>query len=281
MSANLSVDREAWVAGLISAVGPLLTTRRAGRTVRGLAGVDSTMSEAERWISAGAPDGALVVAATQSAGRGRMGRSWSDHAGSSLLCSVLLRAPVPPALVGLVPLAAGVACARAVAGVTGRRASLKWPNDVLIDGRKVAGLLVEGHAGADAAFVVGLGVNLGNAAVPDGMEDVAASLEVAARDGAPAHVLAAFLNSLEPLVEGIPADGGAEVLAAWESLMDSRGEDVTVSFPGTDRPPLSGVAMGLAGDGALRVDTPDGETLVYAGDVTLRAPAEVWLGGQR
>ena len=253
---------------LLSNVAPLLSTRRAGRTGRALGQVDSTMSEAARWMADGAPDGALVVAATQSAGRGRMGRSWSDHAGASLLCSLVLRADVPPALVGLVPLAAGVACARAVSEASGRRVSLKWPNDVLLDGLKVAGILVEGHAGADAAFVVGLGVNLGEAAIPQGMEDRATSL--GSTGAAPAHVLGAFLNALESLVDGIGADAGAEVVGAWESLMEGRGEIVTVSFSGTDRPTLTGAALGLAPDGSLRVGTADGETRVYAGDVTLR-----------
>lgn len=112
--------------------------------------VDSTNARARELAERGAPHGTLVTAAEQTAGRGRQGRSWSAPPGQALLCSLLLRDPP-----NLLPLATGVA----VAGLIGEQATLKWPNDVLLDGRKVAGILAEGRPGEGWA-VVGIGINV-------------------------------------------------------------------------------------------------------------------------
>ena len=120
--------------------------------------IGSTNARARELAAAGAPHGTLVTAAEQSAGRGRQGRTWTAPAGRALLCSVLVRDP--PALL---PLAAGVAVAEAVAEVVaevvGSEARLKWPNDVLVGGRKVAGILVEGRP-QEGWAVVGIGLNV-------------------------------------------------------------------------------------------------------------------------
>jgi BirA family biotin operon repressor/biotin-[acetyl-CoA-carboxylase] ligase len=214
-----------------------------------------------------------VVAASQSEGRGRRGRTWADHPGASLLCSVVLRTELPVALVGLIPIAAGVAAGAAVESAAGVRPELKWPNDVLIAGRKVGGILVETHA-ASGSVVIGLGMNIGREAVPPDLADVATSLETEADAMvAPSGVLAGFLNALESLVNGLAVDNGVRVRREWEARMAWRGMTVTVSPAGDGGPAVSGVALGLADDGSLRLATTTGVTAVYAGDVSLSGPA--------
>src|SRR5581483_5084191 len=116
--------------------------------------VDSTNALARQLASNGAPHGTLVSAAEQFAGRGRQGRTWTAPAGRAVLCSVILRDPPR-----LLPLGAGVAVAETVDRTIGSRAALKWPNDVLLDGRKVAGILVEGRP-QEGWAVVGVGLNV-------------------------------------------------------------------------------------------------------------------------
>jgi BirA family biotin operon repressor/biotin-[acetyl-CoA-carboxylase] ligase len=250
---------------------PLLTTARLGRAARAFDAVGSTMTEAAAWAAEGAPDGALVVARRQTAGRGRHGRTWADEDGASLLVSLVLRPALPPERLGLVPLAVGVAAAEAVERVADLRPALKWPNDLLLDGRKAGGILVEGQLtpGRPATLVVGVGLNVGQASFPPELAGRATSLARAAgRPVEHAPLLAALLDALERHLDGL-ADGGTTLRAAWEARMAGRGAAVTVAFPNTPRPPLSGRALGLAPDGALRLATPDGEVAVHAGEVTV------------
>src|SRR5690606_12415094 len=142
-------------------------TARFGRTHRALGATGSTNADALAWATEGAPDGALVTAEHQTAGRGRHGRTWTDAPGLSLLASLLLRPTLPPDRLGLLPLAAGLAAADAVESVTGLVPRLKWPNDVLLGGRKVGGLLLESRLGdGPATVVLGLGLNVGQADFP-------------------------------------------------------------------------------------------------------------------
>src|SRR5262249_16427568 len=120
----------------------------------------STQTVARAWAQDGAPEGAVVLADYQTAGRGQRGRSWAAPAGSALLFSVVLRPPVPVARWPEIPLAAGCAIAGGVETAGPVVARLKWPNDVVVDGRKVAGVLAEGVAGAPPLVILGIGVNV-------------------------------------------------------------------------------------------------------------------------
>lgn len=257
---------------LLSALLPLLTTARLGRAARAFEVIPSTNAVAAAWAAEGAPDGALVVAEHQTAGRGRLGRAWADEPGQNLLASVVLRPALPPERLGLVALAAGVAAAGAVEGVAGLAPALKWPNDVLLGGRKAGGVLVEGQLAprGPAAVVVGVGLNVNQTSFPAALAGRATSL---AREGgrpvARAPLLAALLAALEAHADALAADGGAGVRAAFEMRMAGRGDVATVAFPGSARPPLVGRALGLAEDGALRLATAGGEVAVHAGEVTL------------
>jgi BirA family biotin operon repressor/biotin-[acetyl-CoA-carboxylase] ligase len=210
------------------------TTPSRFADVRWFTEVDSTNRVAADLVRAGAGDGLVVGADHQTAGRGRRGRTWESQPGSSLLASVVLR-PVP----SLVTLAAGVAAAEACEAVAGVSVDLKWPNDVLLGGAKVGGMLCE--LVGDAA-VVGLGLNLGWA--PPG----AACLG----GGVDRHeLLAAWLAAL---------DAPQDWLASYRDRCSTIGRRVRVELPGST---LEGVAEGVDSDGRLVVDGRP----VLAGDV--------------
>jgi BirA family biotin operon repressor/biotin-[acetyl-CoA-carboxylase] ligase len=203
---------------------------------------DSTNERAKALAAAGAPHGTLITAAEQTAGRGRQGRSWLAEAGAAVLMSVVLRPP-PEAL----PLAAAVAVAEAVPAET----AIKWPNDVLVGGRKLAGILVEGRP-QEGWVVLGIGLNVSG--IPEEVGDIAASLEGAERD----EVLAALLERLEARLSS-PLE---EVLDEWRRRDALLGQEI--AWDGG-----SGVAAGIDSDGALLVDTDDGRVALVAGEVHL------------
>lgn len=150
----------------------------------------------QRLLAEDAPEGAVAVADEQSEGRGRLGRSWAAPAGTSLLASVALRPAVPTAHLAELSVVAGRACAAAIAELTGLAPEVKWPNDVLVEGRKVAGILAEAREGR---VVLGVGVNVSQRRdeLPERTEFPATSL---ALEGAPvdrAELLAALLDHLE------------------------------------------------------------------------------------
>ena len=191
---------------LVDDVQPLLKTDAFGRAIRGHASVDSTNTKAAQWAREGAAHGSVVLTEYQTAGRGRQGRRWEAEPGQNLMFSVVLRPPLPPDRLGLLPLAAGLAVAEAVdpfiAPVT---ASVKWPNDVLVEGRKTCGMLLEtsfsGRAAvidAPAFVVLGIGLNVNQVDFPDALADTATSLRLITGRLVPrAPLLARLLRRLE------------------------------------------------------------------------------------
>ena len=209
---------------------------------------DSTSDRAKQLAAGGAPHGTLVTAAEQTAGHGRQGRTWSAPAGEALLMSVVLR-NWPE----LLPLA----CAVAVAETIGAEARIKWPNDVLVEDRKVAGILVEGRAHEGWA-VLGIGVNVAVREFPDELRDIAASLGREPADIEP--FLTTLLAELARWIGAPPED----VLDAWRARDALRGRPVR--WNGGE-----GTAAGIDGDGRLVVDLADGGTTALdAGEVHLR-----------
>jgi len=209
----------------------------------------STNDRARELAGAGAPHGTLVTASEQTAGRGRQGRTWTAPPGRALLMSLVLR-EVPAVL----PLVAAVAVADAV----GDEAQIKWPNDVLVTGRKVAGILVEGRP-QEGWAVLGIGVNVAVRA-----EDLPAELrETAAGLGSEPAGVEPFLGRLLAALEGRLAAPRAEVLAAWRARDALAGRPVAWDFG-------EGVAAGIDDGGRLLVDTGDRRVALSAGEVHLR-----------
>ncbi|MEL6615689.1 MAG: biotin--[acetyl-CoA-carboxylase] ligase, partial [Bacteroidota bacterium] len=185
-------------AALDLALRARLQTVRLGRPHRHLPSVGSTQAEAAEWAASGAKSGALVTADHQTTGRGRLGREWADEPGRDLALSLVLRPSLPADRLGLVPLAAGLAVVDALDSRV-REVALKWPNDVLVAGRKIAGVLAEttwrtcGSGGQSPTVLLGIGVNVNRRAFPDALADRATSLVLASGDE---HDRAALLADL-------------------------------------------------------------------------------------
>ena len=215
----------------------------------------STNAIALALAAEGAPAWTLVGAGHQTAGRGRLGRTWVDRPGAALLCSVVLRPSWGTDRFGLAALAAGTAMAGAASEMSGLEVRCKWPNDLLVGGEKVGGILSEAHASIEgiAHVVVGVGVNLD---APDGVDGAGAIGIVEMED-----LLTAFLRRLRELLEGRVA----EVVARWRAVSDTLGRDVEATTVSGDT--IRGVAVDLDETGALLVDSDGGRVRVTSGEI--------------
>jgi len=215
----------------------------------------------------------VLVATQQSAGRGRRGRQWLAWPGASLTFSVLWRfAPAAPAPAGL-SLVVGLALARALERVGIPSVMLKWPNDVLVHGAKIAGILVEvsPERGGALTAVIGIGLNLrlpADAVIPaqkGGVTDLARELgEVPAREA----LLATILSELHPMLMAYASSGFAQLRKIWQQRNAFANLAVRVSGDGLD---VTGLCLGVDEEGALLVRTVDSTHRIYAGDVSLRS----------
>lgn len=218
-----------------------------------------------------ADDPQALFAEFQSAGRGRRGRAWVSPFGANIYLSLAWSFPAWPSDLTALPLAVGVACARALRAAGCARAGLKWPNDVLVDGRKLAGILIEhrGEAGGNCRAIIGVGVNLRmSEAQAAGVTQPWTSVEAVLGTPPARNDLAAAL--LSRLVEAAAAfaDGGfAPFVAAWRELDLTRDRPVTIQN-GDER--FDGLARGVDASGALQVETAGTLRRVLAGDVSLR-----------
>ena len=250
-------------------VEPLLGTDWVGRAWRHVARCGSTNDEAARWAKEGAPAGAGVTADEQSSGRGRRGRRWHSPPGESLYFSVVLRPSLPPIAVPPITLAAGVAVAETLARFDVEPA-LKWPNDLLLGGKKVAGILTEMSSARDRVehLVVGIGVNLAAREFPDELRAVATSLRLERRASAPVDrgVFAATLcERLEVWIDRFVEDGAPAVVEGWKRFAPFFGQRLRVSAGSST---LEGVAEDIEPDGALRLRLDDGRAArVVAGEI--------------
>jgi len=217
-----------------------------------------------------AVEGSVLVAGRQTAGRGRLGRQWESPPGTSLSCSLLLQPPmaVPAARWTWLPLLTGVAVVDAVSALAPTvPARLKWPNDVLVSGAKLAGILVERvDTPSGPAAVVGVGVNVGqaDADLPDGATSLAALGVAVTVD----QVRLALLESMAARYGAWARDGGDPATGlrpAYTRLCDTLGRQVRVELPG--RPVAAGQALDVDANGRLVVQTADGPVAVSAGDV--------------
>ncbi|MGH2746453.1 MAG: biotin--[acetyl-CoA-carboxylase] ligase [Actinomycetota bacterium] len=251
-----------------------------GRPLAYFDALDSTQTEAFRWAEEGAPEGALVVADHQTAGRGRRGRAWLSHPGRLLQFSLVLRPRLAVDRLGLITTALGLGVAEGIEQATGLLATTKWPNDVMVDERKVAGILVETRvAGAGIRVAVaGVGINVSWRAeeVPPEIAERATSLLVASAHSSlgplprRAEILALVLLSIEESYRLAIADP-VELLQRARSRSNVLGRRVTVRFG--DGSELEGIASALAGSGALVVETDDGVRELEAGEIEQVRPS--------
>ena len=270
-----------------------LGTLRLGRALRVLEITASTNDDA--WdalagpiLSMGAGDSVTVVALAQTRGRGRAGRGWTQVPGRGLALSVALRLGGDVRQAGVIPLAAGLAVLQACHALGVHAARLKWPNDVLVNGRKLAGVLCEVRGThpkegsthpkegsgtrvknwSGAAVVIGVGLNVGHTReeFPEELRDTATSLALEGATASVEDAAAEFLTRLEPLWNELQNRSRAAVLAEWSRWAAHWGEWVLVRTPAG---PVEGIAQRLDSDGGLVLRTSTGvETTVLAGDVS-------------
>ena len=253
-----------------------LNTREIGATLSIHEEVDSTNRILANLARAGAAHGTVVVAESQTAGRGRLGRPWISPRGVNLYASILLTTARASSAITWVPLLTAVAVVRAITTLSGLSPRVKWPNDVLVprDGgeRKLAGILVEAISGSQAgekAVVVGIGINVNMPAeaFPESLRPSATSLLIeTGHSVARAPLLAALLGEMERLHNQLRDHGADGIAAAYQSLCDTLGKQVRIEMAGSG--PIEGAAEGLAPDGALRLRTREGKILeIRTGDV--------------
>jgi BirA family biotin operon repressor/biotin-[acetyl-CoA-carboxylase] ligase len=254
---DLDADR---IAGELARRGVSL-----GRPLVAVETTTSTNDDAKRAALAGAPSGAAFVADAQTRGRGRLGRSWHSPRGENLYASFVLRPSFEPARAPLVTLASGLAVADALAPLVRANVTIKWPNDVLVDDRKVAGILAEAHIGGSDTdwIVIGIGINVHARSFPSDIAARATSLAIAGasrldRAALFVDVASALSARLDQL-----ASGALSVIRDFEGRDALRGRAVTV-----DGAPA--VARGITESGALVIVRADGsEAHCVAGEVQL------------
>jgi len=216
----------------------------------------------------GAPEGTLVVAEGQSRGRGRLGREWNSPPGVGLYVSVLLRPPLPPTDMPQITLTAAVAVVRALKQAAGVAAGIKWPNDLILAGRKLGGILTEMETESDQIrhLVVGLGLNVNTPQFPAELANLATSLALATgRTHSRLRILQVWLEELESLYQRFLAREFPEILQEWKDYTVTLGREVRVRQGQME---VCGQALEVAPDGALLVQTRAGEIVrVTSGEI--------------
>lgn len=244
---------------------------RIGQRLVCLKQTGSTNADAFRLAEDGAAEGTVVISDAQAAGKGRRGRTWVSPDGVNLYCSVILRPAIMPHEAPQLTFLSAVAVARAISVTTCLKPEIKWPNDLLVGGKKVAGLLNEMSAETDGInfVILGIGVNLNMTAgqFPDDLRHPATSLLI--ESGVPverSRFAAIMLNELDRLYAGFLASGFAPVREEWQRLCNAAGRNMVVSDAGAEI--TRGMFAGIDTDGALLVKTGEGRIeRILSGDV--------------
>ena len=253
-----------------SEIKPLLRTKRLGRAIHYFQTIDSTNSKAYELALRGAKEGELVIAESQEKGKGRLERRWFSPPFLNLYLSLILRPKIPPQQASLITLMAAVATADAIQSFTGLLPLIKWPNDILLKDRKVAGLLNEIHSETDRVhfIILGIGVNLNveEKMFPKEVRTMATSLKVEMGHAISRKAfLQVFLQKMEEWYTIFLKEGATAILNAWRDRAQIKGRQVKIKSFGET---LTGVAMDIDSDGALILETAEGERKrIVAGDV--------------
>ncbi len=234
--------------------------------------VESTQNIAMRLAEEGAPEGALVIAEQQLNGRGRMGRSWISPRGKGIWMSLVLRPNIPMPYAPQLTLLTAVALCRALRRLTTLDIGIKWPNDLLVNGRKISGILLESSAEEDRLkhVIAGVGISV-NLDEPDYDPEVlgkAISLKLAAGKAFDrSEIIAEFLLELEQLYALYRTEGFAPIRSLWEALSISLGKRMSLTTP---QAVIEGVPVGLSDSGAIVVRMDDGSEIpVFSAEMGL------------
>jgi BirA family biotin operon repressor/biotin-[acetyl-CoA-carboxylase] ligase len=250
-------------------------TEILGRSIRLFDEVDSTQNVAHKLVREGAQEGTIVIAEAQTAGRGRMGRKWHSPKGKGIWMSLVLKPEIPLPLLSQLTLLIAVALCRSVRRVTGLEAGIKWPNDLLVDGRKISGILLESSAEDERLHYViagiGISANLEEKDFPPELRNAATSLLIETGREIEREVLIGdFLGQLEEFYRLYTQQGFTPIRLLWEALSVSLHRPIRVN---TERGVVEGSAVALDETGALIVELEDGKRMtLYSGEVHLTKP---------
>jgi BirA family biotin operon repressor/biotin-[acetyl-CoA-carboxylase] ligase len=246
-----------------------LQTKRFGRKVYTFETIDSTNTCARALAGCWAAEGTVVFAEEQTAGKGRLGRSWTSAPGDNLTFTIVLRPSLPPTSLNLLPLLTGVAVSQAIERFCGVKTECKWPNDLLIGGRKVAGILLESSFKQEMVeyVVIGVGLNVNQTEFPAEIEHRATSLRLIT--GAPIDRPGLFreiMSSLEDRYDRLAIEGYDSIVPEWLLRSPMVGRQIEVSQDGAV---FTGVVRGIGAEGALLLETAGQVKGLVAGDVTI------------
>ncbi|HEY6952114.1 MAG TPA: biotin--[acetyl-CoA-carboxylase] ligase [Bacteroidota bacterium] len=246
-----------------------LKTRVIGKKLFVFESIDSTNACAKTLAETGTPEGTVIVADHQSAGRGRLGRTWVSEPGANLLFSVVLRPTLQKESAALLTFFSAVFIARAVEKVSKLPVECKWPNDILVHGRKCCGILLENSFQQErlAFSIVGIGINVNQETFPDDLNDRATSLfRECGKKYDRVEVLRTLLQEADGLLPVIQKGSAHKIMEEWNAHCSMFGKPVTVSYGENI---VSGTALHLDPEGGLVIKTPEGTSTFYAGDVTV------------
>jgi BirA family transcriptional regulator, biotin operon repressor / biotin---[acetyl-CoA-carboxylase] ligase len=245
-----------------------LHTERLGKEIAYFETLPSTQVIAHKMALEGAPEGCLVIAEEQANGKGRLGRAWHSPKGTGIWMSLILRPNIPPQQAPQLTLLAAVSVVQAITRVTGLNSEIKWPNDVLIKGKKVVGILTELQAESDRvnSVIIGMGINVNTDYFPTEISNTATSLKLQAdKEVNRASLVKAILEEMEKLYDAYLKEGFPIIKLLWESYASSLGKMITAR---TLKGQLYGLAKGIALDGALILEDESGHThYIYSADI--------------
>ena len=234
--------------------------------------IDSTNTKAQELAEKGYPSGTLVVADKQESGKGRRGRSWVSPSGTGIFMTLMIKPDINPNNASMLTLVAALAVAKAITSVTGEEALIKWPNDIVVNGKKVCGILTEMNAQFDYInhIVVGIGINVHNESFPEEISQMASSLmiEAGGKRFHRAQIIAETMSYCEQYYDTVLKTQDLSALVReYDELLVNMNKAVRVLDP---KEPFDGKAMGITPKGELIVDTWESRKLVSSGEVSVR-----------
>ena len=234
--------------------------------------IDSTNTKAQELAEKGYSSGTLVVADKQESGKGRRGRSWVSPSGTGIFMTLMIKPDINPNNASMLTLVAALAVAKAITSVTGEEALIKWPNDIVVNGKKVCGILTEMNAQFDYInhIVVGIGINVHNESFPEEISQMASSLmiEAGGKRFHRAQIIAETMSYFEQYYDTfLKTQDLSALVREYDELLVNRNKSVRVLDP---KEPFDGKAMGITPKGELIVDTWESRKLVSSGEVSVR-----------
>ena len=234
--------------------------------------IDSTNTKAQELAEKGYPSGTLVVADKQESGKGRRGRSWVSPSGTGIFMTLMIKPDINPNNASMLTLVAALAVAKAITSVTGEEALIKWPNDIVVNSKKVCGILTEMNAQFDYInhIVVGIGINVHNESFPEEISQMASSLmiEAGGKRFHRAQIIAETMSYFEQYYDTfLKTQDLSALVREYDELLVNMNKAVRVLDP---KEPFDGKVMGITPKGELIVDTWESRKLVSSGEVSVR-----------